>query len=236
MSDAAVDMLASNLFGLSTTNFHAVNSESRDTSDEAVALAADGDLACHNEFNKGDEVSNEYVYCGTALSTHLGTFLTSFGKVYGTGAAAVVTTELSLDFPGPGQQAHVTIRGHKHTTNNHSATTNPPRTFDVSGAVPAGAGLGVPAIFGSTFKGSDAEYNSASLAFSLEHVDEQGAAGAHFTGESRTAVCEASADFVGHAAGTGAAAAWKQVLLATSDAQDALDRSSATAHQWFAAS
>ena len=236
MSDANVDMLASGLFTtLTTTNgFYPQDSETQDTSEESVALAADGDLACHNEFNKGHEYRNTYAYCGTALSTDLGSIVTAYGMVWGDGTSAIVHSELSIDFPGPGQQARVTVGGHAHTTNNHSATTNPPRAFDVSGVVPAAAGLGVPSIFGSTVIGSDSSPASGSLNFSMNHVDVPNADGAHFTGENASAVCEATMDFEGACGETiGLAAAWKMNQRTLSDGNESLDRSSLSARQYF---
>ena len=235
MSDFNVANEASSLFGLTTTNgFYPQDSNSDENSEEAIALTKIGDLGCHNEFNKGADVRNRYKYCGTALSTGLGSLLTTFGGVIGTGAAAIVVTELTIEFPGGSQQAEITVAGHKHNTNNHSATTNAPRTFDVSAAVPGAAGLGVPNLLGGTVVNTSCSPVRATLNFSLTHMDVENASGEHFVGENRTAMCEATIDFEGVCgAASGISAGWYQGQRTLDDSNEALDTSALRAHRWF---
>ena len=152
-------------------------------------------------------------------------------------AAAIVITDLTIEFPGPGQQAEVTVAGHKHNTNNHSATTNPPRTYDVSGAIPTGAGLGVPSIFGSTVVNTSCSPVRGTLNFSLTHMDVENASGEHFAGQNRTAMCEATLDFEGVCGvASGVNAAWYKAERTLDDSNEALDTSALRAHRWLAAS
>lgn len=236
MSDATVDLGGSDIWGLtSAAGFHAQSSSTEAYSTEEVALSSIGNMSCTNEHNKGSNFSVTYKYCGSTLKTNLGASATSFGRVVGTGAAAKVMTGMTLNFPGPGQQAEITIVGHSHQTNNHSATTNPPNTFDVSGLIPAATGLGVPALIVAAGEaGGTASRMSASLDFSLNHIDKEGNSG-HFIGESITARADLSVDYEG-VAGTITAGNWLQILQSSADANEDTDTSALTAHQFIDAS
>lgn len=233
MPDANVDLGGSDLFGLTTTaGFHAQGSDTEPYSTEELALASDGDKACTNTHDSGSNFTARYKYCGSTLGTNLGANLTAFGTVVGTGAAAKIPTGMTIDFPGPGQQAEITITGHNHTTNNHSASTNAANLFSLAGIIPAGAGVGVPdliTVAGET--NSVASRSSASLDFAVNHIDKEGNSG-HFVGESITCRCDLSVDYEGNAS-TATAGNWEQILVATSDANEDLDTSSLTAHQYL---
>ena len=233
--DATVDLGGSSLFGLTTTNgFHAQSSGTEPTSDQSVALTALGNLGCSSVTNRGQTFRNVYKYCGTALGTALGALVTAFGSVLNTTGKLVDSLELSFSASGD-RQATVTVGGHQHTTNPHSATTNPPNTFDVSALIPAGAGLGVPNIFGVTSTAGSA--SSASLRFSFNHIDKVGATGVHFVGESITCRVEGSSDFEGVITTAGiVTTTWLDIKRALSDSNVDLDTSSITAHAYVDAS
>ena len=236
MSDALVDLLATDVYGLTTTNgFHAQESDANAESQEALARKANGDLACHNEFDLVTRKPARYQYCGTALTTALGAIATAFGEVVGTGAAATLIQQLDINFGGPGQQAEISIDGHSHTTNNHSATTNAPNTFDVSSLIPSGAGLGVPEVFGGTVVSTNCSPASARLSFSLNHIDKLAASGAHFVGESIECQCDAEMTFEGVCGTRGAVSGtvWKQILVSSGDSASDLDTSSIAAHAYI---
>lgn len=235
MADPTVDLGASDLWGLTTTlGFHAQTSSTDPFSTEELALSAIGDKSCTNEHNKGNDFSVTYKYCGSTLTTGLGANATAFGRVAGTGAAAKIQTGMSISHD-VGGQAEVTITGHNHQTNNHSATTNPPNTFDVSAIIPAASGLGVPAYIVTAGETAGvASRNAATVDFALNHIDKEGNDG-HFVGESITARADLSVDYEGIAS-TETAGAWLQILQATNDANEDTDTSSITAHQYIDAS
>ena len=232
MSDANVDLNASALHSVFTTTagFYPQDSGTERTMRESIALGADGDRGCSHVYDKGHEYSNRYKYCGTALTTALGAAATAFGKV----DSGKVWTEMDIEFSAEGdREAVITLRGHDHDTNMHSSTTNPPHTFDVSGLIPAGAGRGVPNLLGGTIVNTSCSPISGRLSFSMNHIDKVGADGAHFTGDQITCRVEASLDFEG-VCGTegGVTAGWLQAQQSTSDANEDLDSSSMTAHQY----
>ena len=232
MSDGTVDLGATDIWGLTTTaGFHAQGSATDPFSTEEVSLKAAGNKACTNEHDKGSDFSVTYKYCGATLKTDLGATATAFGGVVGTGAAAKLPTGLSLSFT-PGGQAEITITGHNHQTNNHSATTNPPNTFNVSGLIPAASGLGIPELIVVAGEaGGTASRNAASLDISMNHIDKEGNSG-HFVGESITCRADLSVDYEG-IAGTETAGSWLQILQATADDNENPDTSSVTAHQFI---
>jgi hypothetical protein len=232
MADGTVDLGATDIWGLTTTaGFHAQSSSTDPFSSEEVSLASDGDMACTNEHDKGNDYSTTYKYCGTGIVASLGAKLTSFGGVVGTGAAAKIPTGISFSF-SPGGQAEITITGHNHQTNNHSASTNAPNVFDVSGLIPAAAGIGIPALIVAAGEaGGTASRNGASLDISMNHIDKEGNDG-HFIGESITCRADLSVDYEG-VAGTTTAGSWLQILQAVADDNENPDTSSVTAHQFI---
>ena len=232
MSDATVALGGTDIWGLTTTaGFHAQSSTTDAYSSEELVLSAIGNKSCTNEHNKGSNYSVTYKYCGITLRSNIGTFATTFGKVVGTGSAAKVMTGMTLNFPGPGQQTEVTIVGHSHQTNNHSATTNPPNTFNVLALIPAATGLGIPSLITVAGESATASRMSASLDFSMNHIDKEANSG-HFVGESITCRADLSVDYEG-VAGTITAGSWLQILATAADAAEDTDTSGITAHQFI---
>ena len=222
MSDKNVDLGATNLFSLGTS-FHAQSSSTDPFSSEELALASDGDVSCSNVHNSGTDYSASYRYCGTNMVSDLGSVLTEFG---GVNNGKLVT---AIDFTfSVGAQPEISITGHNHTTNPH-AGTNAANVFNVSGAF-SGGSLGVVTV--GTQANTNAEATGSSFSFSLNHIDVESNTG-HWVGESITARCDASIDYVGVASVT--AAAWNQLLTASRDGNEEIDTSSVTAHKFFAA-
>lgn len=222
MSDKNVDLGATDLFSLGGS-FHAQSSSTDPFSTEDLALASDGDVSCSNVHNSGTDYSASYRYCGTNMVSDLGSVLTEFG---GVNNGKLVT---AIDFTfSVGAQPEISITGHNHTTNAHSGT-NAANVFDVSGAF-SGGSLGVVTV--GTQTNTNAEATGSSFGFSLNHIDVESNTG-HWVGESITARCDASIDYVGVASVT--AAGWNQLLTASSDGNEEIDTSSVTAHKFFAA-
>jgi len=225
MSDAAVDLGATDLFSLGT-GFHAQESSTEPTSEEALAQSEIGDMACVNFHNKMTNYRARYKYCGTGLKTALGDILTAFGGVVN----GILPTDLEIAFSS-GAQAEITLSGHNHTTNPHS-TTNPPNTFDISGALGTGAGLGVPELIVAAGEaGGTASRQAATLSFGVNHIDKEANSG-HFVGESVLCRCDLSVDYEG-VPGTITEGSWLQVLVASNDANEDLDTAQLTAHRYF---
>tara|TARA_R110000851_G_scaffold38116_3_gene98005 strand:- start:58 stop:729 length:672 start_codon:yes stop_codon:yes gene_type:complete len=222
MSDKNVDLGATDLFGLGGS-FHAQSSSTDPFSTEDVALSSIGDVSCSNVHNSGTDYSASYRYCGTNMVGGLGAILTGFGAVNN----GILVTGIDVTF-SVGAQPEISITGHNHTTNPH-AGTNAANSFDVSGAF-SGGSLGVVTV--GTQANTNAEATGSSFSFSLNHIDVESTTG-HWVGESITARCDASVDYVGVASVT--AAAWDQLLTATSDGNEEIDTSSVTAHKFFAA-
>ena len=109
MADGTVDFGATDIWGLGA-GFHAQSSSTDPFSSEEVSLASDGDMACTNEHDKGNDYSATYKYCGTGVVASLGAKLTSFGAVVGTGAAAKIPTGISFSW-SPGGQTEITKIG-----------------------------------------------------------------------------------------------------------------------------
>ena len=221
MSDLNIDLGATDLFSLGA-GFSVQSSNTEPYSSEALALSSIGNVACTNLHDSGTNYSATYKYCGTNIVTSLGAFLTSFGGVSG----GALVTGIDLSF-GAGEQPEISITGHNHTTNPH-AGTNAANVFDVSGALTGGGAGDVPGI--GTQSGTNADGVSSSFAFSMNHIDVEGALG-HAAGESITAQCAATVEYTGAAAVV--AATWNQLLVATSDGNEELDTSTVTAHRFF---
>lgn len=228
MSDATVDLGATDLFSLGA-GFHAQESSSEPTSEEALAQAANGDMACVNYHNSMTNSRTRYKYCGTALKTALGSILTAFGRVVN----GILPTDLEISFSS-GEQTEITLSGHNHTTNAHAAATNPPNVFDISAGLPTGSGVGVPALIVAAGEaGGTASRQAATLSFGVNHIDKEANSG-HFVGESVLCRGDLTVDYEGFP-GTITAGSWLQILTAANDANEDTDTAQLTAHQYFAA-
>ena len=232
MADKSVSIGASNLFGAGA-NFFAQTSESPHQRDMANMLDASGNVECETGINNRTEYSGNYAYCNAtpAIGTDLATLVSTFGAV----ADSKLVTALNINFTA-GQYATVDITGHNHDSNPHTASVA--GVSDVSTAVPASAGFGVPD-FGITL-GTDSTPISASLSFSLNHIDENDADGEHWVGTNTTPRAELSMEFLGlptsvtvAAIETDLGAGWLVDSNGASDGNQELDHFTLTAHKHF---
>ena len=172
-------------------NFHEQRSTLTIEETNAMILDALGNKECETSgLNTLTRYENEYAYCNAIpdIATDLGVLLTSFGEV----AGSAKVDELSIHFE-EGQYATVTIRGHQHAEAPHSTLEG---LADVSAAVVAAAGFGVPIITGQV-PGADATPISMDITFRATHVDRTGADGNHFAGKSITFRADATTTWLG---------------------------------------
>lgn len=190
----------------------------------APVFDANGNYLCSQEFDLGDNYTNEADYCGGGspdIVASLATFLTAFGDVEGSG----LVTQNAITFTA-GESASIALEGHQHDTEVHVAGTL--RTADVSGIIPAGSGVGVPELIVVT--GTVSPVN-ATVTFEMEHVDKVGADGVHFAGQNMRCHVTLSADYEGTLTGF-TAGDWLNVIIAKSNPNDDTPTSTLTAEQW----
>jgi len=231
MADKVVDIGASNLFGAGA-NFFAQTSSSIHQREMANMLDAAGNVECETGISNMDVYENSFAYCNATpnIKTDLGTLLTKFGIV----ADSKAPTALTINFAA-GQYATVDITGHNHDNNAHAWTTT--EYADVSAAVPASSGFGVPN-FGLTV-GANSTPISASIAFSLNHIDENDADGEHWVGTNTNFRAEMSLELLGLPTSQTVAAietnltGWKVDTNGSNDGNQELDHFVITAHRHF---
>jgi len=231
MADKVVDLGGSNLFGLSA-NFHAQSSESPHSRSMANMLDGAGNVQCETGVDNLTNYSNSFAYCNATpnIKTDLGTLLTKWGAV----ADSKAPTSMTINFSA-GEYATVDISGHNHDNNAHAWTTTD--YADVSGSVPASAGFGVPT-FGLVV-GDNATPISASLAYSMNHIDEPDANGEHWVGKNTTFRVELNLETLGLptsqtvAAIETALSGWTVDTNGPADGNQELDRFIITAHRHY---
>ena len=226
-AEPAVGTGGSNLFSLGA-NFHSQGSSTRTVLDRAMILDAAGNSQCETMINQRDEVTNEFAYCNAtpAIGTDLATLLTKFGDVHG----GYVVTQLAINFKA-GEYATVSVTGHQHAANTHAAGT-PVGYADVSAAVPASAGFGVPTFAGMT-DGTLATGASATLTFSMQHVDVLSATGGHFVGKNLTPTAELTYQWEGTPTTPQPATGWTTDSYGGDDSNAEFDKYEMTAHRYF---
>jgi len=221
MAEAAPTITAVDYFAAAAT-FFAQNSNTAEVKTQAVVVAADGDYACSQEYDDGDTYMSEYAYCNAvpSIDSDLSTLISSFGEV----ADAKCPTELRIHFEA-GESATVTIDGHQHDDNPHTALNK----YDCSGIIPASSGVGVPSLITVTGTVSPV---SADVTISANHVDKPGAAGTHFHGQN-IGPCKASisVQYEGQISAA-TAGSWLNILIANSDDNQDTPTSSLTAEQY----
>ena len=174
-------MEASTLFGMGA-NFNPQNSNSDLRLDAANIMDATGNNQCETMTNERTEYANSFAYCNTtpAIVTDLATLLTKFGDVHDSKKVDTLTINFEK-----GQYATVDVAGHNHSDEPHVAGL-PDGYCDVSSTdvIPAGAGFGVPDW--TIVMGANATPISATVAFSGNHIDREGADGNHWHGKTTT--------------------------------------------------
>ena len=188
----AVGFEASDLWAAGA-NFHENSSSSILNETNAGMQDKSGNRECTTTgLNTVTEYSNDYGYCNATpdIKTDLSTLATKFGDV----ADSKKPVSLTINYTA-GEYATVNITGHQHAENPHAAGFAEGYA-DVSAAIPASSGFGVPTWTGQS-TGSDCEFNSATLSFTCNHVDREGAAGDHFVGKSITFRAELTIEATG---------------------------------------
>ena len=224
MAETAPTIQSNNYFGLAAS-FGIKAADTTEFQTFAPVFDADGNYLCSQEFDTGDNFTNEADYCGGGspdIVTALGTLLTAFGDV----ATSGLVTKLDATFTA-GESASVSIEGHQHDGDNpHVAGTL--RTADVSGIIPASSGVGVPDLI--TVTGTVSPVN-ATVSFEMEHVDKPGASGAHFHGQNMRCRVSLSVDYEGQPSGV-TAGNWINIILAKSNPNDDTPTATLTAEQF----
>jgi len=196
MADATIDLLATNLFGLNAA-FKTTSSSSSIKTTNAQAMDESGNVACQRNTGEQTDYTQSAVYCGTDFIGNLGTFLTQFGDVQSSKIVTGLTVNMSA-----GNYVTVEVTGHNHGALAHAAGLSVGYA-DVSDFFPhelgeafaAWDGYGVPD-FGVTL-GDNASPSSASVSFTMNHVDTNDENGDHLVGKNITPRCELKMDFEG---------------------------------------
>jgi len=229
---------ATDIFSLGA-NFSPQSSSTRETREFAQVLAADGDLACESSgFNVTTEYTGEYGHCGgsNGVVTDLGTVLSQFGGVED--SKIVTGVDIVMD-----NKSHptVTVTGHNHANNAHAGSE---RTYDVAGKIGDQQGVGITlATFaaGSLTNSSITPANNTAItritySVSCEHMDTEDETGDHHDGQNRTCRIDLTVEGIGTEADITLGSDWATDDTEDSDANDASDTFSVTAHQYVDAS
>lgn len=197
MAEAVIDLQASNLFGLNA-NFKTQSSSTSEPRANAYALDESGNVSCQRNITDILNYSQTASYCGSDFVGDLGTFLTQFGDVQN----SKLVTGISISM-NAGQYATITVDGHNHAGARAHAAGLSVGYADVSDFLPHEAtesfvawnGFGVPD-FGMSL-GDDASPISATVNFSMNHIDQTGEDGTHLVGKNITPRCELTMEFSG---------------------------------------
>jgi hypothetical protein len=225
MADAVVDLAATDVFALGG-NFHAQRSSSIHSEQPAQVLDALGNSQCETMIDAKTDYEADYEYCNVspAIGTDLGAFLTSFGAV----SDGKLVTSLEIGFSA-GKQATVKLKGHNHDTNAHATGTG---VANVSEAVPATSGFGVPTFAGVT-TGTVSTPIEATLTFEMNHVDKVGSAGTHFVGKNITPKATLTVKYQGVPSVAQPMTGWTTDTYGPADDNKDFDTYIVTAHRYF---
>jgi len=181
---------ATDHFGLDA-KFIPQSSTERDSTESVQVFGPSGNMECETSgLMPKTEYSSSYKYCTAGspdIATDLGTAATAFGGVH----ESKVLNELRVNFQA-GMQAEVEASGFQFGDNAITGIN----AADVSAAIPASAGFGVPTLAGVTL-GDDATPESLELRFSCQTVTAKDAAGDHFASQNIRFRAEATCNYVG---------------------------------------
>jgi len=196
MADAAVDLVATNLFGLHA-NFNTSASTTNVVETNVAVNDEMGNVECQVNITDITNYTQNASYCGSDFIADIGTFLTEFGNFQTIGVVTGLTINMSA-----GNYVTIDITGHQHDANPHEAglalgyaDVSDFLPHEVAEAFNAWNGFGVPD-FGITL-GADASPSSATATFSMNHVDQADETGSHLVGKNITPRCELSFDTIG---------------------------------------
>ena len=228
MANAVIAVEASDLFSMGA-NFNPQSSTSNHIDDMAQALDAAGNVQCETAGLFGrTEYSVEYKYCNASpnIKSHLGDALAKFGEVKN----SIVLTGLTIRFVA-GEYATVTITGVQY--DEYAVVASRVNYADMSAVVPTtNAGFGVPAFTGVTL-GANADYASATITCSTNHVVAKGAAGNHLVCDNITFRAELSIEYVGVPTTAQPVTGWTTDTYEAGDANSEFDSYAITAHRFF---
>ena len=221
----AIDIQATDHFALGA-NFHAQSSTSPHMEDMANIKDELGNMECETAINGRTEYSTTYRYCNATpdIATDLGDALTAFGDLLN----SICPTSLEVSFEA-GQYATVVLSGVQYDDNAISVDIG---SADVSAAIPASAGFGVPSLPGVTL-GTDASPSALSISFSLEHKPAQGSDGNHFTSSNTTFKADANAEYLGVPTTLEPVTGWTTDSYDTPDSNEEHDSAAWTGHRYF---
>lgn len=225
MADAVVDLVATDLFAVGG-NFHAQRSSTLHQETAATVLDASGNEQCETMIDGKTDYDCDYEYCNAipAIGTDLSTILSTFGAV----KDSKLITNVEIGFFA-GKQATVKIKGHNHDVNAHATGTG---AADVSAAIPASSGFGVPTFAGVTL-GTVSTPIEATISFEMNHVDKVGSAGSHFVGKNITPKATITVKYQGVPTTPQPMTGWTADSYGPSDANTDFDTYTVTAHRYF---
>lgn len=228
MTDKIVALNATDLYALAG-NFNPQGSATSNMLDRSFILDANGNQQCETMINARTEYPTmTYAYCNAVpdIKTDLALFLTKFGDVQN----SILITQLAINF-AMGAYATVDITGHNHAANAHAAGLAIGYA-DVSAAIPASAGFGVPTLAGVTL-GDNATPLSLVITFSMTHIDREDEGGGHFVGKNITPIAELTYEFLGVPGTAQPITDWISDTYGGSDGNSDFDTYGVTAHRYF---
>lgn len=196
MADASIDLQATNVFGL-PSEFNTQSSTTTIGKQNVATNDESGNVACQKNITEQTDYTQTATYCGTDFVSDMDSFLTAFGDVHND----ILLTQITINMTA-GDYVSIDIAGHQHEINPHVSSFQVGYA-DVSDFLPheigesfvAWYGFGVPD-FGINV-GVDSSPSSATVTFTMNHLDSNDEAGDHFVGKNITPRCELTMDFEG---------------------------------------
>jgi hypothetical protein len=214
MADAVVDIQATNLHALGA-NFKTSSSGTTIETTNVTVMDEVGNVVCEENIEDITNYTQDAGYCGVDFmgdfvdtSAAPVPFLENIGCTFDSKLVTGITVSMTA-----GEPCTISISSHNHDNNEHDGGATPTGAtradalalgiYDGSDFMPHGAakafedwnGRGVPD-FG-VVTGTDSSPISATVTFSINHVDQVGEAGKHLVGKSITPRCELSMEFSG---------------------------------------
>ena len=225
MADLTIGKDATDLFSLGS-NFEAQNSSTTVENTYAVIDDEKGDNCTESgALDITTRYSATYRYCGAGvdLGADLDTaLLTAFGSVKNSKLVETV----SISFTA-GEFPEITVTGHNHASNPHDTGL---ATFVGTGIVTT-SNEGVTVEDFLAIGSGDSCVTSATIDFSLEHVDKMCGDGTHAVGANMNGRVDVTLDYLGTV--TGSPAGWVVDSSAASDQSKDFDTASVTAHKFL---
>jgi hypothetical protein len=228
---ATVAINATDHFGLGP-NFHPQTSSANTTFERRNIKDENGNFECESMVMEKTDYSTTYRYCNSSpdIKTDLGTFLTAFGYIASGGTEAMFITSMDISF-SDGEYADVTLNGVAYGNGTMPGATTG-IVANVSAAVPADAGFGVPALPGVTL-GANAAAASLTISFSTNHVMATDGAGEFFAGTNISYESSATADYTGIPTTLEPVTGWTTDGTTPADSNEGFDTASWTGHRYF---